>query len=112
MSIANVMLSMGIDMVVLVWRICATTMERHWQRKSEEQYEREFREESWEPYEVYLRQRSQRERWSRFSLRDHYQFWNIIRGFAFSILEMERQIEEDIQMIHQKRLCFQMINNL
>ena len=112
MSIANVMLSMGIDMVALVWRICATSMERHWQKKSEEQYEREFREESWEPYEVYLQQRWQRERWSRFSLRDHHHFWHILRRFASSILEMERQIEEEIQMINQKHLCFQMINNL
>ena len=100
------------EMVFLLWKICVLAMARHWQKKSEDQYEREFREESWEPYQVFLRQRAQRERWRRFSRHDHFQFWYIVGGFASSILKIERRIKEEIRFIDQRSFCLSMMDDL
>ena len=112
MSLLNAILTMEMEMVFLVWKICSLVMARHWQKKSEDQYEREFWEKSWEPYQVFLLQRLQRERWRRFSRLDHFQFWNIIRGLASLILQTERRIKEDIQFIDQRSFCLSMTNDL
>ena len=112
MSFLNTILTMEMEMVFLVWKICALAMARHWQKKSEDQYEREFREQSWEPYLVYLAQRAQRESWRRFSRHDHFQFWYAVRGFASSILKMERRIKEEIRFIDQRSFCLSMTNGL
>ena len=111
-TIANIASSAGIDTVAIIFKICVLSMGCHWQKKSEEQYEREFREESWEPYEVYLRQRAQRQEWSRFTLRDHQQFWPMVHGFASSIIITEQLIKEYIELINRRRFCLELIKDL
>ena len=111
-TIANIASSAGIDTVAIIFKICVLSMEWHWQKKSEEQYEREFREESWEPNEVYLRQRAQREKWSRFTHRDHQQFWPMVHGFASSVLLTEQLIKEYTELINRRRFCLESIKDL
>ena len=111
-TIANIASSAWIDTVAIIFKICVLSMGCHWQKKSEEQYEMEFREESWEPYEVYLRQRAQREKWSRFTHRDRQQFWSMVHGFASSVLLTEQLINEYTELINRSRFCLELIKDL
>ena len=105
---------MRIDEVVLILTICEVAMQRHWDRKSEEEQEREFEEESWEPREVYLRQRDQRERWRGFSnsARRRTYFWIVIKGFISTIFNAEENMKPVKERLKEKCIRSQMLDEL
>ena len=104
--------SLWADEATFILRMCRVAMEGHWELRTEGRYRKKFREESWEPWEVYLRQREQRDKWRKFSVRHHQKFWSTIGELVSEILELERQMEGVTAEMKEKRHRLQLLREL